>query len=701
MNEPILGLHIEQMTTRIGQSNLEQIICHSGRRERVQREKDTMKLRKLTTLTLSIGLAVGVGVTACGGSDDDTETSKSSSSDGGGNATDTMADDDPAVSEKASCEPTTTQCAGDNVVETCLNDGETWFAASCADGETCEKGACVGSTTCSPGASTCSDSLTRLSCLGDGSGYEKVTCPDSAPCVDGVCAGTVCNVGETRCDAQATGDDTWWEGFNNVGINPSDLSVVYTCVDGSAWVAEPCSTGELCTYDKVAPYDSNVLSNEVSDFFDDYLDFLDYGAEYGLSRPQTPDAPAILPGAVASCQQPECYNAFYNGDYGFPYYEGTSCGDPSDASVSKDDYFTVCTNVAPFGNPILITNGCAAGTMCTGNPDMPCGSQCIPGSEQCDGRGLVTCDANGEWGAPITCMDGKELLDCWEDGQPSASGQRQAMCIDKVCSRYLGGSREDFGTCDGEQIIVCDANGRLAGAPTDCPSGICRQGSTSEYDGLYPGYCEEACVDGASQCTNLSGTFRTCNGGLWTTDQCPSNLSCNNDGDNIVCGCKEGDTRCSGVQVQTCDASGNWGTGADCSYGSCENVDLGSQSSGVCLGQCTPGSFQCNGGGEQRVCNDKGLWDSYTPCNKGTACRKTNNAISLGCVECVGPNLGGNYSFGAADVGCDKANTVTCGADNTWGTPDPACPVKLSCSATTFGSGEETSSVASCKAVLQ
>jgi hypothetical protein len=55
--------------------------------------------------------------------------------------------------------------------------------------------------------------------------------------------------------------------------------------------------------------------------------------------------------------------------------------------------------------------------------------------------------------------------------------------------------------------------------------------------------------------------------------------------------------------VQTCDATGAWGTATACVAQACVN--------GACSGVCAPGDSKCSGNGVQ-TCDTSGAWGAAT-----------------------------------------------------------------------------------------
>jgi len=632
-----------------------------------------MKLTRLTKLAMAAGLTVSVSLTACGSDDGGSGDGDNTSGDGDSTAGDgdsTAGDGDSTAGGGATsmpgdgdgdatgiCDPGETRCTGENVVETCLGDGDAWYPSNCELG--CSDGACVEPPTiCSPGETMCTDASTRVTCASDGGGYEEVTCPDSAPCVDGVCAGVVCNAGETRCKAELTAGQNWFEGFN-----PSALNVVETCVDGTAWVESPCDTGTVCTYDRVAPYDPAAILVEVEQYFN-----FPFNAE--------PKAPEILPGAVAACRETECMDNFVIDDGPRGELDSFTCGDPNDASVDSSTSFSQCSHVAPFGVPKWITQECAVGT-CSGDSNSPCETDCVPGATRCQGdRELQTCNQQGEWEDSVTCMDGNALGACVQEPFLQPDGRTSAMCVDAACqsvlegSWYEGFSLDEFGVCvNTAEIALCNEAGELQPA-SSCTVGTC----VDWYEGLdgnRAGECQTDCEPGDERCNGDGIQVCDASGNWGTTTECAGDASCMGDGaDGVLCGeCVEGETDCSGDQIAVCGADNTWAAPADCDFGRCAYTYTGSRWVDACRGDCTPGEVLCNSASSSQTCGADGLWDDAVTCAGETKCLLNNNYDALGCVECVSATSGGNNTYNQNDSTCDAGELAVCGSDNMWQTP--------------------------------
>ena len=107
--------------------------------------------------------------------------------------------------------------------------------------------------------------------------------------------------------------------------------------------------------------------------------------------------------------------------------------------------------------------------------------------------------------------------------------------------------------------------------------------------------------------------------------------------------CAPSTTRCSGNGVQTCSATGTWGTAVACAGQACVN--------GTCGGVCAPGATQCSGNGVQ-TCSATGTW--------GTA-------VACASQACINGGCSGVCTPGATQ--CSGNSVQTCGANGTLGAP--------------------------------
>jgi hypothetical protein len=364
-----------------------------------------------------------------------------------------------------------------------------------------------------------------------------------------------------------------------------------------------------------------------------------------------------------------------------------------------------------------------------------CQSECSPGEVRCAMDGGIpqqdstqVCTDEGVWGPAEQCPTDPEYgYEYICRNTTNHQGGITATCLDPVCAYWLDyydtmSVPEGYGACTPEgQYRGCDAMGVLTD-PVDC-DGFCddtswNNGSVGEYYNTAdqdPGACAVECEDGQERClqeeTSESPLFVTCEGGTWTTtpEACADNAVCY-DGDRydlqyygtgyyfyqapvegpVICGgeCTPGTMVCidlnlgDGSQTMTCGDDGQWEDPVSCEMGYCEENGGFAQ----CEMECIPGTISCNptggeggdGGGNEYLCLENGVWDDGTACDVSTLnfeeyCRVDNQGIALGCVQCLGTDTNGN-AFDVADSECFSATeTRSCNASNEWETED-ACP---------------------------
>jgi formylglycine-generating enzyme required for sulfatase activity len=149
-------------------------------------------------------------------------------------------------------------------------------------------------------------------------------------------------------------------------------------------------------------------------------------------------------------------------------------------------------------------------------------------------------------------------------------------------------------------------------AEADGNGAVCEAGS-AECDGLVPRTC-----DAAGQWQSGAACAFLCTAGACTGV------------------CKPGAKDCQGTVPRSCDATGHWQSGTACPF-VC--------SAGACTGVCKPGATQCSGNLLQ-TCSSSGQW------NAGTACSASKPACSAG--QCVTPSCVGLPS------NCGKSGDQSC-----------------------------------------
>jgi hypothetical protein len=455
------------------------------------------------------------------------------------------------------CEPKARICATATAYKTCDDEGSGWVATECPGGTVCEQGNCIAGGACQPGTGICEDATTLSQCKADGSGYEPVTCPATAPCKDGKCQGTVCAVGETRCDSGMV-----WDLFGNP-------YVLLTCVDGTRWEQTACDVGSVCAYDNL---DRSIWEPWAEAVFNWY----EGGYYYSQPRPVL----EVPPGATASCQVAVCNSIEMSAIFGGS--GSVTCGDPDDSSSPAGDSVSYCRGLPPAVAPHWENLKCAAPYKC--DPSDPwdgCDANCRPDQTVCTSGGLMTCKADGTWGAPVPCStNGTKLCRM----QSTGFGE-EGKCMDAVCAEYWydywwGYGQQwpsESGTCttDGK-VQTCGLDGTLKPAMS-CASGTCSAYSTVLYGGAAPGSCSAGgCTSGEQYCWYSDGNgtqYDDCSGGSWSTKNCAAGTACYSTYNNTIkCAqCAPEKRRCSPTvsgQIEYCTADWTWGAPQACPVGS-------------------------------------------------------------------------------------------------------------------------------------
>jgi len=236
---------------------------------------------------------------------------------------------------------------------------------------------------------------------------------------------------------------------------------------------------------------------------------------------------------------------------------------------------------------------------------------CTPGTSQCSGTDVQTCDTTGNWqttsSCPFVCSNG------------SCSG----ICVPGVDVK-----------CSGLVPQTCNPTGYWTSWPA-CPF-ACSNGA-----------CTGACTPNDTQCNG--NTVQTCDSsGAWQDSQtCP--YVCNSG----VCSgvCTPGSAQCSGKTPQTCDASGQWTSGSTCPF-LCSN--------GSCTGVCNPGDKKCSGSSTQ-TCDSSGQWGSSVACSAPAHATATCSGAGVCGFSCQGgfENCDGNSTNGCE---ADLSSPTTCGS---------------------------------------
>jgi hypothetical protein len=562
-----------------------------------------------------------------------------SSSSGGGGPNNPAASADGGAGG-GSCSPGAKECVSPTLARVCPADGASWLSVACGAGQVCSNGDCTTnlSSPCAPGTGSCSSATAGVQCRADGQGYNPVTCPAGTSCTgNGVCAGA-CIVGESYCLAPG---------------------VLATCADGKTLTQTACGGTDLCV------------------------------------------ATSSTPVRTAACKPTECRPAPGGCDF--------TCGDRLNPTADQTKAMSFC-QATPDGYKWSVV-ACAnnqscnpTGGVCGNGQDKmaACQSACTPGDQRCaaNGAGYQTCDATGAWSSTITSCTpnaSSQLQVC----MPKPGSPGSVVCGDRLCAQGYAG------TCDATGQLAACVNGKVSATAAACATGICRDVG-NPIDGMQPGACVTDCKAGETKCTAPNATsYQSCSGGVWsgTTTTCASGACYGyTDATGLrltVCGvCAPGTHRCLADQIETCDATGQWGAATACAIGLCRQINNGSDA--ACVQQCVPGSTVCMGADKavpglpyasgtaaQGTCTANGLLPaSPTACTGTQACRVSSTGVAVGCVECVGTNVKGGNELGFVDSRCTDTNgnvpgnaaTEVCTATNTWPGAATACGNATTCS---------------------
>lgn len=354
------------------------------------------------------------------------------------------------------CEGGATECVGESVMRICADDGREWVSVACADGTTCQDGACLlpGGLVCTPGEKSCDGPGTTRTCKDDGSGYEEAECPADTECTEGGCRGSVCTIGDTKCDDSAS---EWVYDWFEYGSEPN-LSVVYTCVDGSAWVPSPCATdgetSEYCSYNNLNRADVAAFEAAVAGYSLAYQDWENAWEDYYLNEgPQPSDQPPPAPtfgvpeAATAECVQTDCGDWFWGETSYFIEYtadERRGCGDSDDEAPAYAGW-TTCVGFPPYQAPDFVEQSCGDSAICTTNyngetwttacegltpdADAPLSGDCYPGESVCTGPSSYQyCYYDGDgsyWSGESSTCPGEVPTACADS---STFPSREASC---------------------------------------------------------------------------------------------------------------------------------------------------------------------------------------------------------------------------------------------------------------------------------
>jgi len=556
------------------------------------------------------------------------------------------------------CTASAKECVTSRVARICAADGTGWVSQQCDPGFVCSNGDCTPdpNAACNPGEGVCVDATHALRCNANGMGFAAVTCPSGTNCAGpGVCQGS-CVVGSSMC---------------------LDPNTVATCNDGKVFSTSSCMRGTTaCVQTGTTPYPTAAC--QPAECLPD-----PNGCDQVCGN-KTAGASNTDPGYVSFCQQTA---AGYK-------WAALQCPSPT----TCDPTGTACT-------------GLGLGRMAT------CASQCVPGAVRCAPSGLATqtCGTNGTWNPPMNCT--ATATGTIQVCVPGTGGN--PVCGDPVCGAAPG-------ACEADGFHPC-VNGKVSSTKMACTTGTCIASGPSIAN-YTPGSCQSECQTGDQRCSGpVATSFQTCVNGLWSAKSMTcSTGTCQQFADSAgaprtVCGvCVPGMHRCtngtgtavaSGTDIETCDMTGQWGTHAACTLGSCLQINPNGDS--ACVAQCIPGAILCAGAQKVPVSNPQhpgslaqvtctangtipaaptaaqcaGATPPASCCPGTTSCRKgpggqpvqSTNTLAA-CVECVGDMIAGGNEVGLVDTRCPSGTTIEqCQSNNTWPTVPTMCGTAMSC----------------------
>ncbi|MBQ9243425.1 MAG: hypothetical protein IJ165_09405 [Proteobacteria bacterium] len=232
--------------------------------------------------------------------------------------------------------------------------------------------------------------------------------------------------------------------------------------------------------------------------------------------------------------------------------------------------------------------GVAGSAVCTNNA-----LECSPGTKQCDGDKLKTCNAQGTWES-LTCEKG---------------------CSNMACNECNEG---EYGTGDaeGHEIAINCVNHKWV--KTDCYPNLADESKEPKI-AICRGYCNV----GAVYCEGSGFERYRC------TDQTPpsNNLAYQHNEpiyvEDGICECDPGvGTRCHNNTLQICNNDGEWEDKQNCYI--CKD--------NICYPECQPGTKTCDGD-NLKTCNNNGNWVITETCKFG--CTSNSNGAICACPQGV------------------------------------------------------------------
>ena len=294
--------------------------------------------------------------------------------------------------------------------------------------------------------------------------------------------------------------------------------------------------------------------------------------------------------------------------------EDPECPSCTDGKKNGDETDVDCGGTCPgkcgAGRACGAAGDCESGVCTDGKCAAPAGPGCDDGEKNGNETGK---DCGG--GACPGCPVGEGCI-VGTDCESLACGGSH-VCVAPRCDDMVKNGDETDADCGGS-CPPCALEQHCA-QDSDCAPHVCSGGT-----------CAMACSPGDKQCSGLDA--QTCDAsGVWqTTASCP--YLC--DAGSCTGECTPDGKQCSGLDVQTCDASGVWQTTASCPY-LCD--------AGNCTG-CAPGTKQCAGNIPQTCGADK-HWQSGASCS-GTTPFCSGGTCSMNPPSCQAGTTGAGANCG-------------------------------------------------------
>lgn len=333
-----------------------------------------------------------------------------------------------------------------------------------------------------------------------------------------------------------------------------------------------------------------------------------------------------------------------------------------DACGQQRAYLTTCSTQTECLNgtcqPLSSGVGCTQGQQ-----------QCFEGTRRCNGISFQECKTDQAkgctyWGQLESCPQGQYCA----QGACAASPSSCPQVCQAGAKRCAGVSVQ---VCEADPVTRCLRWSQVQQCPSNqsCQKGACQAG---------PGNCPLACSAGAARCvgdkiqrctTDAKGCL------VWSAEEtCPNNQSCsNNECQGSQGGCKDlcasGAKRCVGVAVQSCERAGNgcleWSTPIPCPTG--QGCQAGACQSGgsSCQDQCREGDTRCQGV-EIQSCQRQGqctTWVRSRQCGANQSCKSESNGVTCACKAGFKPAANGTScepdSSSALDCGMNQFEKQT------------------------------------------